>query len=155
VEVAPAGAGFRVEFPGTPNGEALGSEGQAAIIGGRRFVLDDGGAEAAYRVEYLDYDQNLITLLREASGGRTQQIIVAAGKKLAADLDGTTASESPIMLRDHPGTDITIELQAGGMARARVYLVGNRLYRLIVSKQGARLPAADVERFFDSFALQG
>jgi hypothetical protein len=155
VEVAPAGAGFRVEFPGTPNDEALGSEGQAAVIGGRRFVLEAGGAETAYRVEYLDYDQNLIALLRQASGGGTQPIIVAAGKKLAADLDGTTASESPIMLHDHPGTDITIELQAGGRARARVYLVGNRLYRLVVSKPGAELPVADAERFLDSFTPQG
>jgi hypothetical protein len=154
VEVAPDGAGFRVEFPAAPSEEVLGSEGQAAVIGGRRFALDEGSAKAAYRVEYLDYDQKLITLLRQASGGGTQQIIVAAGKKLAVDLGGAAASEAPIILREHPGKETTIELQGGGTARARVYLVGTRLYRLVVSVQGAELPVADVERFFDSFRLQ-
>ncbi len=154
VEVAPAGAGFGVEFPAAPNEEVLGNEGQTAVIGGRRYVLDRDGANAAYRVESLDYDPKLIALLRQASGGGMQQLVVAAAKKIVADVGGALASEAPIMLHDPPGKDITMELQGGGRARARVYLVGSRLYRLVVSQQGAELAVADVERFFDSFALR-
>lgn len=154
VSIAPDNAGFEIEFPAMPTAAELHDEGQPAIIGGWRFSLDQGKRKPYYRAEYLDYKGDIIELLRKASGDATQKLVEAAGKRLGVEVDGRTKSEEPLSLGENPGIDMTFELAGNGVARARVYLVGSRLYRLVVTQRDATPPGSDVERFFNSFALK-
>jgi hypothetical protein len=64
-------------------------------------------------------------------------------------------SEKKLSLAEaHPGRDITAELPGdAGRLRARLYLVGRRLYQLQALGKPAFVDGPDVEKFFDSFRL--
>jgi hypothetical protein len=154
VRIEPEGAGFSIEFPAAPgDDETLGNDGQPMILGGRRIVLDQGERKAQFRIEYLDYDENLITTLTQATDGVPQKLVDAGTMKLTTDLGGSVTRSKPTSLGDHPGSEVEVRFEDGGSAQAHVYLVGTRLYRLVVSRPLRSPLLSEVKRFLGSFAL--
>ena len=59
-----------------------------------------------------------------------------------------------ITLGKHPGREFSAELPAGqGVLKARVYIVGKRLYQVLAVGPKDFVDSADVKKIFDSFEL--
>jgi hypothetical protein len=71
----------------------------------------------------------------------------ASGKK------GKVIFDKELMLGDHMGREVQVETPEGAVYRVRMYLVGDRLYQVLV--QGARAAALgkEADRYLDSFKL--
>jgi len=70
-----------------------------------------------------------------------------------ANLAGKLVSDKKIKLGDHPGRDIQVEIDGKHIFRARVYLVGPRLYQVVVFGPKQLATSKDAEKFLNSFEL--
>jgi hypothetical protein len=67
--------------------------------------------------------------------------------------------ESPVTLDDHPGRDVRFAINPAtassekGAGRARVFLVGNRLYQAIMVGPASKVSAEELDRYVKSFEL--
>lgn len=136
--------GFSVSMPGTPTEETNTSSSAAGDIDMHMFSLRSGGN--AYLVGYSDYPPDLL------EGIEPDDLLDFA--RDGAVSGGTLVSEAPITLNGHPGRDLTVETSEEGMKiYIRMYLVGNRLYQVIVSTRDGDL-TEDMSDFLDSFKLR-
>jgi hypothetical protein len=115
------------------------------------FAPDNG---AYYLVEYCDYPPELIAKLT------TKEILDKARDEALQDAEGVLIAEQNISLHATPGRDIVADsyLKGDGQKgtyKARVYLKGNRLYRIATyvfnANWGNRMSTMDP--FLDSFYL--
>lgn len=82
--------------------------------------------------------------------------LTAARDGMVSAVKGQIVSEMPISLGNYPGLQVEIEVNAQhAHARARLYVVGKRLYELISVAEGDRPISPDTTRFFESFRLLG
>jgi hypothetical protein len=66
--------------------------------------------------------------------------------------------ESPVTLDDHPGRDVRFAVNSTsssekGAGRARVFLVGNRLYQAIMVGPASKVSEEELDRYVKSFEL--
>ena len=73
-----------------------------------------------------------------------------AGSKPESDVE---PDDKRVNIDNNPGRELTVETSSLGTYRTRHYLVGTRMYQLIIvgTKTGAN--GKDTERFLDSFQL--
>jgi hypothetical protein len=112
------------------------------------YALDMG--ELSYMVAYSDYPSNLV---RYAD---VDEMLDGARDGAVDNVDGTLVGERKIRLQGYPGRELWIEAtMAGkqGLAQARIYMVGSRLYQIIAGGLKDSFPAGDAERFLNSFLL--
>jgi len=72
-----------------------------------------------------------------------------------SNIKGKVLRESEITIGEYPGKDLTFEIPSlpGIQGRLRIYLVGRRLYQVMMLGPPARVTGKDSETFFDSFRL--
>jgi WD40 repeat protein len=138
---------FRVLMPGEPVKQDQVAPTPAGPITVHMFMDENKAANYSFTVGYNDIPPfaprgNDDTML---DGVRTGALASFPGARLVG--------EQRIKLGSHPGRDLTIDLAAKGMVRQRIYLVGNRLYQLLVARSGSWPSAAAIDKFFDSFEL--
>jgi len=131
---------FGVALPGTPR-ETRQVAGTVPI----HAVTAEDGAGVTYNVTYNDLPADLATS-GKADGvlDRTTSGLAAAGRNKVVD-------SQALRLLGHPGREVEFE---SGTRRgtSRIYLVGPRLYQVMVVAPGPTLPPA-AEAFLDSFRL--
>lgn len=135
---------FTVLMPGTPQPRTQNVSTPAGNITFYAHFWED--RSAAYGVAYSDFPQGLI------QSANVEALLNGARDGAAANVSGTLVSERRIGLSGHPGREIEIRI-SGGIVKARIYLVGSRLYQLIVVEQSGTESSANQARFFDSFQL--
>lgn len=138
--------GFQVRFP---DGKAPEVEDKTITGGGsavRLFKVQYG--TSGYIVTYDDFAK---------TAGRTpQQILDGAREGVVETTGGTIDSERPLTLDGHPGLDLAVTATTSGITmrqRVRVFLVGGRLYQLIVVAPTWSGATVVEQEFFDSFKL--
>lgn len=108
--------------------------------------------EVAYGVGYSDFPG-------DPSKADPQKVLASARDAAAQNTGGTLSNAQAIELNGHPGLEIAIEIpkssaaSEGGMYRARLYLVGNRMYQIIYVAQKKDDDQAAYQKLFDSFQL--
>jgi len=107
--------------------------------------------KAAYMIAYSDYPQN-------AFAGVDPQLVLANSRDGAvANSNGALASDEEISLQGYPGRQLLIEgvdEQGQKMAvHSRMYLVGDRLFQVMVILPEGQTMSADMEGFLTSFKL--
>ena len=139
--------GFTVLMPGepTPNHEEHGVLGAKGVD---VFIADHG--EARYVVQYQDMTR---TAMKKGVGA----ILKAARHSDEKVVQGKVVGEKEATLKGAIGVSYQIESPDpdGAVARVRAYMVGTRLYQVIVAAPKTKFPTDDSERFFRSFRLQG
>jgi hypothetical protein len=142
-----AAGGFSVQMPGetTPTREADGLLGAKDVE-----VFTAAHGQAQFVVQYQD-------LPRSAMRRGAAAILKSARNSDANVIKGKVVGEKEAPLKGAVGSSYQIEAPGpdGLMARVHSYLVGPRLYQVIVAAPKPEFPTDDSERFFRSFRLQG
>ncbi|MGB3237208.1 MAG: hypothetical protein WBB29_02860 [Geitlerinemataceae cyanobacterium] len=140
--------GFRVLFPSSPQTMTQSIPLESWNL--ELYVLMAEDATGEYMVVYSDYPDGFIERLsnREALLEGVQQGFIQG-------MDATMLSDRDLSLGQYPGREIRYSTQEGVTGIARFYLVGKRLYQLVVRDgEGERESLTRRDRqFFDSFDL--
>jgi hypothetical protein len=143
---------FTILFPGTPI-EADNSSGR---LEGRRFMLK---TTAAYAVYYSDFPSDFPNDLEKEAALR-KQFLDTARDAVVAKSNGKVLSETDIYLDGHPGRTLKIALPDGTVTRDKTYVVGKRIYQVVVvtlgellAPDGGRFDEIRATKFLESFKL--
>jgi hypothetical protein len=78
---------------------------------------------------------------------------VKVGAAAGFGKDAKITSESKIKFESHSGREWTIDIPGKGSVKARVFLIKNRYCQLMAGGSPDKVPAKDIQAFFDSFRL--
>ncbi len=138
--------GFSVLDPGTPKEERKALDSVAGPVELHLFSFEPGGAF------------NFGVAVADIPPGRLEQgaeVILSDTVAGMANRSGDRViSEVRIVLEDHPGRQFMVQRQQGDTTRARVYVIRDRLYMLVVNAAPGHDSSDDAVRFLDSFKLQ-
>ena len=143
-EYSNADGKFKAQFPGTPKEQ---SQAQAGIPT-KMFGVEE--KDGAYMISYTDMPfpgDMPQALIDQSLDGSVEGMIKGGG--------GTKTGSSSIKLADkHPGRSIDADVPGkGGIMRARIYLVGKRLYQVLVVGKAGFVKSDTATKFLDSFEL--
>jgi hypothetical protein len=114
------------------------------------FMADQ--ADRAYMVGYSDYPQDFIDQTDPDS------ILDGARDGAVGNVNGKLVSETNLLLDDqHPGREIIIttmlDQDQEGTVKSHMYLVGNRLYQVMVIAASGEMSVQEMDDFINSFKL--
>ncbi len=66
---------------------------------------------------------------------------------------GKLTDQKKVTIDGNPGRDVTADAGANGRMKARVLLVKNRIYQLVVGGSPDAFSDKDIQKMFDSFKL--
>ena len=140
--------GFSVLFPAAPRAETQPVNTVAGTIQMHNHTATGGAFE--YAVSYADYPEWIAQADPTAA-------LDGAVEGAAANVDGSIASHESIRLSGYPGRDVTIEARQAcveATVRTRIYLVGKRLYMVVVVAPRDQYSESDATAYLDSFRLR-
>ena len=137
---------FTVFLPGTPIQENQQVETDVGEVTVSLFQLPFGNF--GYVVAYSDYPMDVI----QSYG--TQIILDGARNAAVTNTGGTLLDEQEIEIEGYPGRQIKVQSPDGeGIAQARMYLVGTRLYQIYVASPSTEANSQDISKYLESFTL--
>jgi hypothetical protein len=142
--------GFTLSLPGKPQEQRQPVGTAAGSVNAIMYIAEVGGT--AFGVGYGDYPGSAVNV-------DPQAVLKGARDGAAKNVNGTVVTEKPIELAGYPGLEIVVETPAsakvpgGAMYRARLYLVGNRLYQVIYVALKKDDHPDEYQKLFDSFQL--
>jgi hypothetical protein len=141
-----AAGGFTINMPGDPTP----SHDDDGLLGSKGVeILTAEHEESRFIVQYQDLSR---TAQKKGSSG----VLKAARASDEKVIQGKVVGEKEATLKGAVGWSYQIETPEpdGPMARVRAYVVGTRLYQIIVVAPKTKFPTDDSERFLSSFKLQ-
>jgi len=137
------GGRFKVLMPGTPKEEKL----SAAGIPLKTFRVESW--EKACAVAYADIPDEILRY------GATSAKLDAAVDGMVSSVNGKLIRSYDIQLAGkYPGREVKAQLpNNAGIVVARIYLVRQRFYELLVTGPQSWATSADANKFLDSFVL--
>jgi hypothetical protein len=143
-EFKSADGGFKVLMPGTPK------EKTQATPGGelKMYLVEE--RNGAYMAGFAN-----TPIPPNESEAQTQNRLDGARDGAVRNINGTLVKDTKIKLAGkEPGREIEANLpQNKGIIRARFYIVGSRMYQVMVVGTKSFAGSADATKFLDSFAL--
>jgi len=141
---------FSISFPGKPTES---SQEISTELGPLTIVLYTYDyRNGVYLASYLDYPGEII----EQSD--PNDLLNGAQSGAVGNVNGQLISSKDIDIETYPGREIVFNIPKsermppGGIAKARFYLVDNRLYQILSIQGGSKLSAA-TNQFLESFEL--
>jgi hypothetical protein len=144
---APSDGRFSVLMPGLPVSEQQTFATKSGNMVLYLFNLDRGRMNERFSVQYTDYPEQF---LKEARSADT--VLTKASTVDAFNIGGTVVSEKSFPLGRYPGRELQVENAELAM-RIRLYLVDQRLYKVVATWPRSRSFSEDDERFLASFRL--
>ena len=142
---------YRVQFPGKPKiTEQTVPTPVGPII--TKVASTKDWSRTERMVMYADFPGGLIHT------GNKDRMLDGACQGMATEANLVILSKTPIAMNGHPGREVSFETQEGHRAgkmtgRARIYLVGDRLYQVFIAGPTGRITPETMESFLDSFEL--
>jgi hypothetical protein len=144
-EFSHAAGKFTVLMPAAPTEQQQVIQTAAGPITMYMFFHELKGGQSMYGVIYSDYP----ALVANAD---PQKVLDGGRDGAVADMKGRLVQEQNITIQGHPGRELHIEVPQG-MVKARIYLVGVRLYQALSVGAKEMIRPEDTEKFFSSFRL--
>lgn len=141
VEFQPKDGGFKVLMPGQPQVRSQNEPGRAVTM----YCVEN--ANGAYSVGVVEV---------KLPPNTPQEMILEMGCRGAVrSVQGKVTKSKTISLEGkYPGREVSADMgKDGGVFRARFYLVGPRIYQVLVMGYSDWVSSADADKFLDSFAL--
>jgi hypothetical protein len=136
---------FKVLMVGTPKEDKLDTESDFG-----KGVLNMNSIQVGKTM----YAANHIDFPAEIKKAGLKQVYDSSRDGAVANLAGKLASEKDIKLGENPGREIQIDVQGGRqLFRARVYLIEQRLYQVVVFGTKEAATSKEADKFLDSFKL--
>jgi hypothetical protein len=135
---------FRVMLPGTPREQTQ----RVAGITMKMFMVEQGGG--AYMAAFAD-----VPIRSDEPEWQTQQRLNGARDGALRNVQGVLVREGRIRLHGRePGREIEANLpNQRGVLRARFYIVGRRMYQVMVVGNRQWVSSGDADRFLNSLSL--
>ena len=133
-------AGFSADFPGTPEHSTEEDEGVT-----HTYSATQPGTNIDYSVVCDDLGE-------ESSEADGKAILEGIAENLAE----ITLRKKDVRISGHPGMEFLLKLEEDGVplvSKNRVYIVGSRLFQVMVTSPDNEKQLADVDRFLDSFKV--
>jgi uncharacterized protein YceK len=93
------------------------------------------------------------------SQGTPEEFLNNARDSMLASINGKLVLETRKSLEDYPGRELVVDMKmvdgTDGVMKARLYLVKNHLYQLMVMADAEEANAETITQFLDSFKLIG
>ena len=136
---------FSVSIPAAPS-EQVQKSGSLTI---HQFVATQD--DVAYIIIYVDYPAGMI------KPGMEERVLNAARDGATGNSKGRLLKERHIKLQGkYPGRELLVLTADGKTAvKDRIYLVGNRMYQVMVSGTQEKLATPEIKAYLDSFQLTG
>ncbi len=142
---------YRVQFTGKPK---LQEQTVPTVLGPitAKIASTEDWSGTLRRVMYADYPPHPIQF------GNKDAILDNSCQGMATEAQLVILNKLTISINGYPGRDVSFESQpvrsgAKIMGRARVYLVGNRLYQVFVAGRSDRMEPESMAEFLNSFEL--
>lgn len=143
---------FTITFPGVPTDD----DNSSGNFASRRFMVK---TSAVYSVYYSDLPSDFPHDLEKEVALR-KQFLDGARDIVVAKAKGRVLSETDISLAGHPGRMMKMALPDGTVTRTKTYVVGKRIYQVVVvtpgellAPDGGRFDETRATKFLDSFKL--
>lgn len=108
--------------------------------------------QSAYVVAYTDYPPEIV------EQSNPQELLDSSRDGAVTNIGGTLVREKEIDLKGNPGRSLLINANTdegdATMVRSDIYLVGNRLYQVLVVAPEPIMREGSADRFLQSFNLQ-
>ncbi len=113
----------------------------------KMFTIQD--RDGAYAVAFAD-----LPIPANEAAGKTQERLDGARNGMLQNVKGKLTSETPVMLQGrYPGREIRADIPSmSGMVRARIYLVGPRLYQVAAIGVPSWVNSEEASKFLGSLA---
>lgn len=139
---------FSVQLPAEPKGQRIILNTDFGRNYLNMYVLNRKDDNFVYSVAFVDYPPELF------QSKSADKILEDAKNGAVNNIQGILVKESKISIGKNPGRDITIETTAGNaVVRARFYLVGQRVYQLMVTTDKKWAKSYNINKFLDSLEL--
>jgi hypothetical protein len=139
---------FSVAFPGKPEESTKEADSAAGKLTFTNYTYSDG--DSALLVMYCDYPADV----RKQKGAEKVLDDARDGGVKSAKGKLTDEKKRTIGKDKNPGRELLIQLPDGKLYfRSRIYLVGDRLYQVIVVGPEKYATGKDADAFLDSFKL--
>ncbi len=139
--------GFSVLMPGTPKEQTTKIKSGLGDLDNNSFtVITDN--KVFWNVLVIDYPAGSAAERQEAllDGAVNVNVNRLKGKKISE-------TKNPLDGTKFPGRQVQIEAESVGFVRAHMYLVGDRLYQVIVQGPKEVVTSADATKYLESFKL--
>ena len=149
-EFTSAEGAFSVLMPGTPAEQTQAQDTDLGPIDVHMYTFE--GGDVAYLIGYNVFPAAVIDASTPAA------ILDGARDGQVETVKGTLVNESEITLGTYPGRDLEIQVEGSDGAsslRTRLFMVGDRLYQLVVAGPKGQSTSPDTIKFLDSFKLTG
>lgn len=113
------------------------------------FSVDQKEPKRGYVITYIEYPKGTV-------GADKDKFVAGVVERNVARLKGKVASNEPITLgkQKHPGRDVRVELaETKQLYRARVFLVGERVYQVTVLGAEEAVKGKEVDDYLASFKV--
>jgi hypothetical protein len=144
----PKGGKFSVALPDKPTEKTNKLKTDTGEVEVHMFLLDL--KDRVYLVSYNDYPADSV-------GTKVESVLDGVVEGNAKAIKGKVVSSERIKFgkKEYPGRDIRIEFggEKKNIYRARVYLVGDRLYQVVALGPDEFTKSKEVDEYFKSFAI--
>ncbi len=138
---------FSVQMPAEPQEQVEEYETDSGKITVHMFGATVGGMD--YITAYSDYPAEIVA----AKGA--QGILNDARDGAVTNTKGELVSEQAIEMNGNPGMFLQVGSPDGkGLAQAKLFLVGNRLFQIFVAGPKENAESEDVQFYLNSFTLK-
>jgi hypothetical protein len=136
---------FKILMPGTPKQEKI--ETESDFGKGVLYMNSLAAAGTMYAANYCDFPADVKKV-------PLKQVLDSSRDGAIANMEGKLAKEKDIKLGDHPGREVLIDVSGSKrLFRARVYLVDQRLYQVVVFGTKEAAMSREADKYLDSFKL--
>jgi hypothetical protein len=136
---------FKVVMPGTPKQQQFDTESDFG-----KGVLHMNSVQAGKTI----YGANYCDFPAEIRKAPIKKVYDSSRDGAVANLEGKLVGEKEITLGKYPGREIQIEVAGGKqLFRARVFLVEQRLFQVVVMGTKEAAISKEADKFLDSFKL--
>jgi hypothetical protein len=131
------------QFPGTPQPKTQGMQTKVGTLEARMFMLEVPGA--FYAMAYVDYPKD--ALAKKAP----DELLDGARDGAVGNVKGKLTTETKVSMSGYPGRELRIDAPGDLALVARIYLVKERLYQILVVMPKSKESDAEAKKFLDSF----
>ncbi|MEW6279868.1 MAG: hypothetical protein AB1758_14665 [Candidatus Eremiobacterota bacterium] len=144
VTLTPEGHRCSFSMPGKPSEKSSSLKTKLGEVPQKQYIL--ATRDAAFVVALVEYPAARLK-------GLDPQSLLEGAVQGSLSNGGKVVQQKKLVLKGFPGREVTYR-KGDVVIRARLYLVGNRLYQTLVAAQEKRSKQPDVQKFLDSFQLK-
>lgn len=138
--------GFAILMPGKPKEQTSKIKSALGELDNKQFMVATAN-KAFWMVSVIDYPAG-------TANGKEDALLDGAVKSAVKGLQGKTLHEGKITLEDkYPGRKLEVEAEKIGVYRAHFFLVGDRVYQVIVRGPKDAATSPEAMKYLESFKL--